>query len=85
MHENGLTHAFLQQSALSYLGNMALIQRKKQATFKELAERPNRISHWLLARGLKPGDRIAILTEQPCEYVANYFRIFAAGGDRCDR
>lgn len=33
-----------------------------------------------MARGLKAGSRVAIPTEQACEYVASYFGILAAGG-----
>ncbi len=80
MPENVLIHSFLQQSALSYPDKTALKQGKEQVSYKELARRAEQISQWLLHHDLQPGDRVAILTDQACEYVAAYFGILAAGG-----
>ena len=80
MQEHGLVHSFLKQSALTYPEKIALIQGAEQVTYGELARRANQISQWLLNRKIQPGDRVAILTDQACEYVAAYFGILAAGG-----
>ncbi len=80
MQKSGLIDSLLQQSALSYPDKTALIQGTERVSYRELAERAARISQWLLHRGLNPGDRVAILTDQACEYVTAYFGIMAAGG-----
>ena len=80
MPENVLIHSFLQQSALSYPDKTALKQGKEQVSYKELAQHAGQISQWLLHHNLQPGDRVAILTDQACEYVSAYFGILAAGG-----
>ncbi len=80
MQEHGLIHSFLQQSALSYPDKIALIQGKERVSYAELARRSEMISQWLLHHNLQPGDRVAILTDQACEYVAAYFGILAGGG-----
>lgn len=80
MQKFDLIHSLLQQSALSYPDKISLIQGAERISYGELAERAERISQWLLHRGLNPGDRVAILTDQACEYVAAYFGIMAAAG-----
>lgn len=80
MLENVLVHSLLQQSALSHPDKIVLIQGKERVSYGELAERAGLISQWLLSHDLQIGDRVAILTDQACEYVAAYFGILAAGG-----
>jgi len=80
MPTNTLIHSFLQQSALSFPDKTALKQGEEQVRYKELGRQAEQISQWLLRHKLLPGDRVAILTDQACEYVAAYFGILAAGG-----
>lgn len=76
----GLVHSFLQESARSHPDKTALIQGKERVSYRTLAERADRVSQWLLHQDLQQGDRVAILTDQACEYVAAYFGILSAGG-----
>lgn len=80
MPKTVLLHTFLTQSALRYPEKPVLLQAKEQVSYKELADRAGQISQWLLSHNLQLGDRVAILTDQACEYVAAYFGIVAAGG-----
>ena len=40
-----------------------------QRTYSELEERSNRLAHWLLARGVEPGQHIGIYLQNCLEYV----------------
>lgn len=80
MVEYGLIQSFMQQSALSFPDKIALVQGEERVSYEELARRSEKISQWLLHHGLQPGDRVGILTDQACEYVAAYFGILVAGG-----
>lgn len=48
-------------------------ERGRRFTFKQLNERANRVASGLLARGIKPGDRVAILLKNSIEFVETYF------------
>ena len=80
MQEHDLIHSLLQQSVFLYPDKIALIQGKERVSYSELGRRAEQISQWLLYHEIKPGDRVAILTDQACEYVAAYFGILTAGG-----
>ncbi|MBU1057111.1 MAG: acyl--CoA ligase [Proteobacteria bacterium] len=80
MQQYDVIHSFLHQSALSHPEKIALIQKEEKVSYEELAERAEQISQWLLHHDLQPGERVAILTDDACEYVAAYFGILAAGG-----
>jgi long-chain acyl-CoA synthetase len=49
-------------------------------TYAELRRMAESIGAWLLARGMPPGDRIAILADNHPRWVAAYLGIIAAGG-----
>ena len=80
MPETVLVHSFLSQSALKFPEKQALLQAKEQMSYGELAGRADQISQWLLRHDVQVGDRVAILTDQACDYVTSYFGIIAVGG-----
>ena len=80
MKEYGLVHSFLQESTRTYPEKIALVQGSERVSYKELSRRSTLISQWLLKQGLQPGERVALLTDQACEYIAAYFGILMAGG-----
>ncbi len=49
-------------------------------TFAELNEGSNRIANALVARGVKPGDRVALLLANSSEFMECYFAIGKIGG-----
>ncbi len=49
-------------------------------TYRELNEKANRLARWLIARGLAPDDRVALLAANGEFYVVAYFAILKAGG-----
>jgi acetyl-CoA synthetase len=49
--------------------------RDENLTFREIAERSSQFAHWLSARGIAPGDRVAIMLEPS---LAFYTAVFGA-------
>lgn len=54
--------------------------RQLRFTYRDLNERANRLARWFVARGLLPGDRVALLAANGELYVTAYFAILKAGG-----
>jgi fatty-acyl-CoA synthase len=48
---------------------VALLQDGRSLSYRELNDRLNRLAHYLAAQGVTRGDRIAVLSENRCEYV----------------
>ena len=53
--------------------------REQRATYRELNRRANRLANALLAEGVAPGDRVAVLGRNSLEYVAIYFALAKLG------
>ncbi len=49
--------------------NEAAVDRTQRLTYAELDMRVDHLAHWLLARGIAPGDRIAILLTDGAPYL----------------
>jgi acyl-CoA synthetase (AMP-forming)/AMP-acid ligase II len=75
-----LLQDYLIKAAKQYPGKEALIQAGASTTYGEIFNGANAIAHWLLDENLKQGDRVAILSDNPPEYVMSYFGILMAGG-----
>ena len=54
-------------------------ERQRRFSFSELDARCNRMANALLARGIKPGDRVATLLKNGIEFVESYFAIAKIG------
>ncbi len=80
MQGTGLIYTLLHDSVAKYPLKTVLVQGKERISYEELGRRAGNITSWLLEHELQPGDRIAILTDQACEYIAAYFGVMAAGG-----
>jgi long-chain acyl-CoA synthetase len=72
--------SFLESSADCYPDKKALFAFGTWHTYGELNARANRLSHLLLGRGLKKGDRVALFIENSAEYVVSYYAVLKAGG-----
>lgn len=57
----------------------AVIQDDRILTYADLDQRCNRIAHGLLSRGLKPGDRVALLFGNHWRYIECFFGPMRAG------
>jgi long-chain acyl-CoA synthetase len=52
----------------------------RRLTFGQVAQEARRVAALLLAQGLAPGDRVALLSENRPEWTTAYFGIVGAGG-----
>ncbi|MCP5056564.1 MAG: long-chain-fatty-acid--CoA ligase [bacterium] len=55
------------------------IERGRRFLYSELNARANRIAHALLEKGVRPGDRVALLMMNGAEYIESYFGIAKIG------
>jgi len=49
------------------------VERRRRFTFTQLNERANRIANALVAEGVQPGDRVALLMMNGIEFIETYF------------
>ncbi len=59
---------------------VALIEGERRLTYRELDERATRLARALVAKGLAPGERVALVQENRIEYVETVIAIARAGG-----
>lgn len=57
----------------------AIVDAERVITYRELRERAAAIASTLLARGVQPGERVAVLVERGAEAAAAYFGALASG------
>jgi long-chain acyl-CoA synthetase len=75
-----LVEQFLENSARTGCGKIALIDRRRRLTYGEIDRQSNRVARALIAGGAKRGDRIAISMENSAEAVISIFAALKAGG-----
>lgn len=65
--------------------NIAVIQPDEEAmafnslTYKDFNRKVNQLAHFLLEKGIKRGDRVAVLLQNSIEFVISYFAIVKIG------
>lgn len=60
-------------------GDVALIDSTQQRTFRELHENANRLAHVFRSAGLQPGDAVALVCSNRCEFVEVFLAAFRTG------
>lgn len=74
-----LVHQFLEFSTQKYPDKNAVWDKKEWKTFAEIESFSNKVSNYLIEKGIKKGDRVALLYENSFDYVINYYAILKAG------
>jgi long-chain acyl-CoA synthetase len=69
----------LKKAARRFPDRVALTDGARQVSFSELERDANRFAHALLARGAKPGEKIATICNNSVEFVKALFGIHRAG------
>ncbi|MFI9238056.1 non-ribosomal peptide synthase/polyketide synthase [Streptomyces sp. NPDC053079] len=59
---------------------VAVVADGEAVTYEELNARANRIAHWLIARGIGPERRVALMFERSSELIAAMLGVLKAGG-----
>src|SRR3990172_6362870 len=75
-----LLHNYLIHSAERFPKKVAVVHKGKHTTYEEIFLGSLSIANWLIDGGLRKGDRVAILMDNPSEYIKSYFGILMAGG-----
>ncbi|NLH77915.1 MAG: acyl--CoA ligase [Acidobacteria bacterium] len=76
----GLIHGFLETSATLYPDKTAVVHGPERPTYRVVNRLANQLAHRLRTLGIKPGDRVALVSENGVEYVCGYYGILKAGG-----
>src|SRR5579884_2306412 len=66
-------------AVMLYPNREALIQEGLTLTYQELDDRCNRVARGLIDRGIKPGDRVALLWSNDIRYMESMFGVMRAG------
>ena len=69
----------LRRAAKRFPDRVALTDGARQVTFTEVDHDANRFANYLIARGLKPGDKISTICNNSVEFVKALFGIHRAG------
>lgn len=69
----------IRRAAIRYGDGIALVDARRSLSFKQFDEATDKVGHGLLAAGLKPGDRVAVLLPQNSESVIAYYALAKAG------
>jgi len=72
--------SFIQRSAFVYPDKTAVVHGDKRYTYREFGERVNRLASALKARGMKKGDRVAVLLPNIPPMLDAHFGVLLAGG-----
>lgn len=73
-------HDYLIRSAERFPERTAIVHGGRRISYAELLSKASSVSAWLRHAGAGIGDRIAILNDDPQEYICSYFGILMAGG-----
>ena len=69
----------LKRAAARFPDRIALTDGARRVTFTELERDANRFANYLVARGLKPGEKISTICNNSVEFVKALFGIHRAG------
>ncbi len=73
-----LLHENLKSSAQKYPSKVAVVYQKERVTYLEIDKLSDYLAHFLLEKGIKKGDRVALLLENSVDYVISFFGILKA-------
>jgi fatty-acyl-CoA synthase len=68
-----LVDDFLRRAAQLYPGKLAIVDGAKRFTYREFQERVNRLSHALVRLGVRPGDRVCILSPNSHFFLESFY------------
>jgi fatty-acyl-CoA synthase len=68
-----LVDDFLRRPAQLYPEKLAIVDGEKRFTYREFAQRVNRLSHALLRLGVRPGDRVCILSPNSHFFLESFY------------
>jgi long-chain acyl-CoA synthetase len=79
-YKGTLIHHFLEGSADTLPNKVAFIHENARVSYREINNQANQLAHYLLEKGIRRGDRIALLLENSVEYVIGYYGSLKTAG-----
>lgn len=73
----------LEEAASNYPDNIAVIDSERELTYAQLKHIVEKFSTALYKRGVRKGDRVAVMLPNSVEYIISYFSILRLGGIIC--
>lgn len=73
-----LLQDFITRAAQRAPDKQALVCMKQRLTFRELDQRSNALAHSLIARGVRPGERVLVFADNTPETVISYWGVLKA-------
>jgi fatty-acyl-CoA synthase len=70
---------FLRRAAKLYPDKTAIVDGQRRFTYRDFQERANCLGHALLSLGVKPGDRVCILSPNSHFFLESYFGVTQIG------
>jgi len=77
---NKAVHHIFEEQAKRYAHKVALIHNQKSLTYEELNAKANQVAHYLIDKGLKKGDKVALVMDRSFEIIIGILGIIKAGG-----
>ncbi|MFC1524393.1 class I adenylate-forming enzyme family protein [Thermodesulfobacteriota bacterium] len=74
-----LIHHALERKADTIPEHEAVVHESKRFSYLEVEQKANKIANWLLEKGIKKGDRIALLLKNSINYITAYYGILKSG------
>jgi amino acid adenylation domain-containing protein len=73
-------HELFEEHVRAHPDTVAAVRGDQRLTYRELNQRANRLARSLLARGLRPEDVVAVVTERSLNWLVAVLAVFKAGG-----
>jgi len=73
-------HQIFEEQAEKYPNKIALVHKEQSLTYRELNEKSNQLAHYLIEKGLKKGNIVALLLDRSIEIIVGILGIIKAGG-----
>ena len=71
--------SFLERAAYAFGARTALVHREQRYTYRDLRRRVHRLASALVASGVEPGDRVAVLAPNSPVLLESHFGVPLAG------
>jgi non-ribosomal peptide synthetase component F len=78
-NESQLVHERFEAQAETMPNAVAVVCGTVQLTYEELSSRANQLAHFLLGRGVRPDERVALYTERGIDMIVGLLGILKAG------
>ena len=78
MSDPTLLHHYLIESARRLPDKIALVEKKRRLTYREIDERSSALGHALIQRGVARGDRVVVFADNTVEAVVSFWGVLKA-------